>query len=140
MRRIALVALLGAAAAGAIAARAAHAENPGDRLGAAVALLWTALPLVLAARVCLAAQDRGWAPPWRAGVVTATLALVVASLVRAALAGFGRGVADPPIAHSVSTWSVLLAAGGAALALAVGAAGSAWRRSRGTPREGSGSG
>lgn len=63
--------------AGAIAASAAHAASPQGRWGAVVALLWTALPLVLAARVCIAAQDPGWGLPWRAGVGTAALALAV---------------------------------------------------------------
>ena len=63
--------------AGAIAASAAHAASSRGRWGAVVALLWTALPLVLAARVCIAAQDPGWGLPWRAGVGTAALALAV---------------------------------------------------------------
>src|SRR5262245_66289885 len=89
LRRTALAALLAAILSAAIAALGALAADPRDRWGAAVVVLWTALPPVLGARACVLAQQRGWSPAWRRGAGAGALGLAAASLVHAGLAAAG---------------------------------------------------
>jgi len=121
LRRIALAALLAAVLSGAIATVGALAADPGDRWGATVVFLWTALPPVLGARACVLAQQRGWSPPWRRGAGAGAFALAAATLVHAELAAAG----GPHLA--VASWALLSTAAAAGLALAVGAIATARR-------------
>src|SRR5262245_483572 len=113
LRRAALGALAAAAAAGALAADAERVVHPAARWEPLIALAWAAFPLVLAARACVAAQQRGWSRAWQRAVAVATGALALASVARAAWARTAAAEDALP-ALSTPVASALLAAAAAA--------------------------